>query len=331
VNVSKSEEDAKSEAGSLTDIEGVKVGHWTDSEAATGLTAVICPPDTVGSGEVRGAAPGTREVSLLSPQKTVQNIDAVLLTGGSAYGLEAASGVMRYLSECGRGHQVGQMAVPIVPAAVIFDLVVGKNRYPRADDAYQACQTAGDEPVIEGSVGAGTGATVGKVRGMQFATKRGVGSCCITLPGGARVASLACVNAMGNVVDGDGSVVAGVRSDDAAGFVSAERDLLSEEGANTTRGAGGHTTLVVVITDAHMDKSGCLRLAQVAHDGLARSIRPCHTACDGDTVFALSVQRKEASPVRTAVAAVQSVAMAVRRAVRTARTVAEIPAAGDLR
>ncbi len=313
--------------GSITDIKGVKVGHWTDSDAATGLTAVIVPPGTVGSGEVRGAAPGTREISLLSPEKSVNTVDAVLLTGGSAYGLEAAGGVMRYLSEQGRGYKVGDVTVPIVPAAVIFDLMVGKSAYPGAEEAYHACQAASDRPVAEGSLGVGTGATVGKVRGMDYATKGGVGSCCICLPGGARVGSLVCVNAVGNVVDEDGSIVAGV-SDGQGGFRSAEQILMCAA-EPISADEQGNTTLAVVATDAKIDKSGCFRVAQVSHDGLARSVWPCHTDYDGDTVFTLSLQRKTASLKQVEAAAAAVVATAVRRAVRCAWNVAGIPSADD--
>ncbi len=306
----------------LTDIRGVKVGHYTDSDCVTGLTAILFPDGAVASGEVRGAAPGTREMSLLSPERTVQRIDAVLLTGGSAFGLDSASGVMRYLSQQGRGVEAAGELVPIVPAAVIFDLNIGCSVYPDGNDAYHACKNASEEPVQQGSVGAGTGATVGKAAGVERSSKGGLGSSCVDLAGGGRVGAVCCINALGNVVDEQGTTLAGVRKSEG-GYHSAEDIILA--GGFSASHHPSNTTLSVVVTDVCLDKVACLRVAQMAHDGMARSIYPCHTAYDGDAVFVVSLQRKNGSAMQVGIAAARVVAESIRRGVQEAESLGGIP------
>lgn len=306
-------------AGSLSDIAGLRVGHWTDQAAATGCTVVLCDPPAVAGVCVRGGSPGTRELDLLRPGTLVERVDAVLLTGGSAFGLDAATGVMRYLEERGRGFPTPAGVVPIVPAAVLFDLALGRaDVRPDADAGYAACLHAG-AALEEGSVGAGTGATVAKGAGMGGAWKGGIGTASRTLPNGTLVAALIAVNAVGSIHDPTtGSLIAGPRIAEAvsqpAGF-----SLL----------AGTNTTIGVVATTASLDKAQANRLAAGAHDGLALAIRPSHTLYDGDTLFALSVpqdQSSRADPVLLQQAAVDAVAEAVVRAVTHAIGLHGVPA-----
>ncbi|HTR80753.1 MAG TPA: P1 family peptidase [Bacteroidota bacterium] len=268
----------------ITDIPGILVGHYTDKTALTGCTVILCPPKTVASCEVRGSAPGSRELALLAPEKQTQEIHAVLLTGGSAYGLGAANGVMKFLSEKKIGYHTPWALVPIVPSAVIFDLNVGdSNAFPIAANAYEACVTAGKK-FEEGNVGAGTGATVGKWNGLPTAMKGGVGSVSL-ISGEIIVAALAVVNAVGDIVKQDGNILAGA-SENGKFFgpelrtASLHNDTLLVRNINTT--------LVVVATNARLSKVDCYRVAQRAHDGMARAIVPSHTTFDGDTTFALS-------------------------------------------
>lgn len=258
-------------------IDGLRIGHWTGE--TTGVTVVVAPDGTIGSGEVRGGAPATREFALLDPTRTVDRVDAVVLTGGSAFGLAAADGVMRFLAERGQGYKTGGGAVPIVPAAAIFDLVESGGAVPGPDDGYAAAVAASrGEDVARGRVGAGTGATVGKWRGREHAVAGGFGLAVIDADG-ARIVALVVVNAVGDVVGVDGSVLAGSRAAGAAdAFPSAVFGGDSRE----------NTTLVVVATDARLDKMGCHLVAQSAHDGLARAIRPAHTRFDGDLAIALA-------------------------------------------
>lgn len=311
----------------LTAVPGVRVGHWTDGQALTGLTVVLLPRGAVGAVSVRGGAPGTRETALLAPGNTVERVDAFLLTGGSAFGLDAAAGVMEYLARRGMGLCIGSVVVPIVPAAVVFDMGIGEPRAPGPEAAATACELAGEGPVVEGSVGAGTGCTVGKLRGIDRATRGGLGSSAVRLGEGATVAALAVVNALGEVVDDDGRILAGVRGP-GGDFLAAE-DVLLGEGC-PPGGEGSNTTLVVVATDARLDRPRCARVAEVAHDGLARSIRPCHTSLDGDTVFVASVGEVSVHPDRVAAAAVLAVQRSVRRGVKTATFAAGLPAAQEL-
>lgn len=280
----------------LTAVKGISVGHTTLAEAATGCTVILCSEGAVAGVDVRGSAPGTRETDLLHPVNAVQMVHAILLTGGSAFGLAAADGVMRWLEERHIGFDVGVAVVPIVPAAVLFDLMIGRaDVRPTAADGYAACDAATTAPVTRGSVGAGTGATVGKLFGPAFATKTGIGSAAYTIHGGITVAALVALNAFGDVVDRTGTIIAGAqRPDSLPGFADTMARLHGDL-AGTMLAFGQNTTLAVVATDATLTKSAATKMAQMAHDGLARTIRPMHTMLDGDTIFALGTGKADAS------------------------------------
>lgn len=323
------------------DIQGVSAGHWTDREGATGCTVVLAPEGATASVEVRGMAPGTRETDLLSPLATVFQIQAVILCGGSAPGLGAADGVVQYLEERGLGYATPYAAIPLVSGAVIYDLGVGEpGRRPRADAGYAAAEAAmagitaassGAEPpeLEEGSVGVGTGATVGKVLGETGWMKGGFGAAALTLPGDVRVAALTVTNAFGDVLAEDGSILAGARA--AGGFVDACRFLLTQHHYPLFERAGQNTTLSVVVTNADLRKVECLMVARMAHDGLARTISPVHTPVDGDAVFVLATGQRPASIFQVGIAAVDVVSAGVRRAVRLATSLAGVPALSDAR
>jgi len=299
-------------AGSITDVPGLLVGHVSDKDNRTGCTVILTDKGAVAGVDVRGAAPGTRETDLLRPGNLVEKVHAIALCGGSAYGLEAASGVMEYCEERGIGLPVGVGIVPIVPAAVLFDLACGSPSV-RPDKAmgYAACTAADSEPAW-GRVGAGTGATVGKVAGRAFSMPGGIGTASITLPNGCTVAAVAAVNALGDVVDEAGRILAGARTEDGA-FLNCQRLMLS--GAGSAALPGTNTTLGVVATTAKLDKAQANRLASVAHDGYARAIRPVHTQSDGDTIFALSYGQDEADFTCLCAAAAEVMAAAIRSAV----------------
>lgn len=298
-------------SGTITDVAGILVGHADDREAATGCTVIICPEGAVAGVDVRGGAPGTRETDLLLPDRTVERVNAVLLTGGSAFGLDAAGGVMEWLEERGWGFDAGVARVPIVPAAVLFDLAVGRaDRRPDRAMGRLACERASGGAPRQGTVGAGAGATVGKVLGMERAMAGGVGTASVRA-GDATVAALVAVNAVGNVVDyATGETLAGARMGD--GFADPVAALLGGAGGAP---AGVNTTIGVVATDGVLTKAQAGRLAAVAHDGLALSIRPVHTAMDGDTLFALATWRVACDFNAVCVAAVEAVARAVANAV----------------
>jgi L-aminopeptidase/D-esterase-like protein len=271
----------------ITDVPGIRAGHWTDPVGLTGCTVVLAEGGAIGGVDVRGAAPGTRETDLLGPGRLVERVHAVLLTGGSAFGLAAADGVMAYLRERGVGFPAAAGPVPIVPAAVLYDLANGAPVYPDAAAGRAACEAAGEGPLAQGGAGAGTGATVGKLLGPAGAMRGGLGSASARLPDGTTVGAVVAVNALGDVRDPDsGAIVAGARARDGRwldSFAALRTGALPPPEAQ-----GANTTLAVVATDAPLDRSAAYRLAQNAHDGLARAIRPCHTPFDGDTVFALS-------------------------------------------
>jgi L-aminopeptidase/D-esterase-like protein len=318
----------------ITDVEGIEVGHWTNLEAATGCTVVLCREGAVGGVDVRGSAPGTRETDLLRPVNLVQQAHAVVLSGGSAYGLDAASGAMRWLEEQGIGFNVGVGVVPIVASAVLFDLAVGRpDVRPDPEAGYAACQAASNGPVAEGCVGAGTGATVGHLLGPFFTTKSGVGTAARRIAGEVTVGALVAVNAFGDVVDPMmGKIIAGPRDPQGPGFVNTIERLHADL-SQTMLGFPSSTTLAVVATDAVLSKEGANKMAQMAHDGLAQTIRPVHTMLDGDTVFALATGRRaEASVDVSVVGAVAAsvLAEAVVRAVRQATSLAGVPAAREL-
>lgn len=273
--------------GSLTDIAGLKVGHFTDPRRPTGCTVVLCESGATCGVDVRGAAPGTRETDLLRSENLVEQVHAVLLTGGSAFGLDAAGGVMRWLEERGHGLAVGSVRVPIVPAAVLFDLWIGDSTVrPDAAAGHAACNAASAAAPAQGSVGAGAGASVGKLFGTERAMKGGIGTASITV-GAVTVAALIAVNATGDVVDPDGgAIVAGTRGADGRPRSAAQAIARGELPARVV--AGMATTIGVIATDASLTKSQANKLATMAHDGLARSINPIHTMADGDTLFALA-------------------------------------------
>jgi L-aminopeptidase/D-esterase-like protein len=324
-------EDARESAGSLCDVPGITVGHATDRIGSTGCTVVLCGAGAVGGVDVRGAAPGTRETDLLRPDCTVDRVHAIVLTGGSAFGLDAAAGVMRYLEARGVGFAVRRGVVPIVPAAVIFDLGIGDARArPDASMGLAACEAAGVSAPAEGSVGAGTGATVGKAQGMAGAIKGGVGSASVRIDG-YTVAALVVVNAYGAVVDAAGNPLVAARSTGAAAgsHPATRRDVPPDDAPQL----GANTTIGVVATDLPLDKAGASRLALAAHDGLAQAVRPAHTSFDGDTFFGLSttVAQPHVWPLPPAItgAAADVVAAAIRRAVGLARGLGGVPGLGD--
>lgn len=341
----------------LTDIAGLHVGHWSDRAAGTGCTAILCPEGAVAGVDVRGGAPGTRELALLDPTCMVQRVHAILLAGGSAFGLAAADGVMRWLEERGHGFDVGVGRVPIVPAAILFDLPIGRpDVRPDAAAGYAACEAASDGPVVEGSVGAGTGATIGKLLGIGRATKGGVGTASRHFAGGAVVAALVVVNALGDVVDPDsGRILAGARRAEGPGFadsmalMACSLDLASPEAwARRERAAQAasspslsspapltnrpmtNTTLAVVATNVALTKAEATKMAQMAHDGLARTIRPVHTMLDGDLVFGLSLGQAQADAGVVGALGAAVLSEAVLRAVAAAEGLHGIPAARDL-
>ena len=317
----------------LTAIGGIKVGHFTLAERPTGCTVVLVESGAVAGVDVRGSAPGTRETDLLNPVNLVHKVNAVVLAGGSAFGLDAASGVVRYLDERGFGYETSAGKVPIVPAAILFDLGVGNPRVrPTADCGYRAATTATAGPVEEGSVGAGAGATVGKIAGPGRAMKGGVGTAAISLPGGLVVAALVAVNAVGNVLDPEtGKGLAGVRTPDGKGLADI-RELLRAGQVATPLKKGENTTIGVVATNATLTKTEATKVAQMAHDGVARAVYPAHTPYDGDTIFALSTGTVDKAPDLLVIGALAADAMsqAIVRAVRAAKGIPGYPAAGDL-
>ncbi|GIV98211.1 MAG: peptidase S58 [Herpetosiphonaceae bacterium] len=304
----------------LAEIAGLSVGHWTDTTGRTGCTVVLCPDGAIAAVDVRGGAPGTRETDLLQPGRLVQQINAVLLTGGSAFGLAAADGVVRWLEEHGYGFQTPVAHVPIVPAAVLFDLGVGDpHARPDAAAGYAACVAAGPH-IPEGQIGAGTGATIGKLLGIERASPGGIGTASVRLPDGTIVGAIVAVNSFGHVVDPTtGTIIAGPRGDDGA-FVDSVAALLQGHPWSAPP-SGSNTTIGVVVTNASLDRAACARVASQAHNGLARSIRPAHSLIDGDTIFVLTLPRADAGPadpLLVGTAAAEAVAEAVVRAARAA-------------
>jgi L-aminopeptidase/D-esterase-like protein len=319
----------RAHAGTITDVPGLKVGHHTLATRPTGCTVVLCEAGAVCSVDVRGGAPGTRDTELLRPENTVQHVHAVVLTGGSAFGLAAADGVMRWLDERGHGLQVGPARVPIVPAAVLFDLWVGDASIrPDAASGYAACEAASSNAPATGSVGAGAGAAVGKLYGIGRAMKGGIGSSCVRV-GAFTVGAIVAVNAVGDVLDEHGGVLAGARREDGSGFMETSRALLQGQGPARLI-PGSATTIGVVATDATLTKAQAAKLASLAHHGLSRAVDPV-TPHDGDTLFALATGR--AGPVGDigglGVAAAEAVARAIRQAVRAATGVAGLPGLAD--
>ncbi len=321
----------RAHAGTITDVPGLKVGHHTLATRPTGCTVVLCEAGAVCGVDVRGGAPGTRDTEALRPENTVQHVHAVVLTGGSAFGLAAADGVMRWLDERGHGLPVGPARVPIVPAAVLFDLWVGDASIrPDAASGYAACEAASSNAPATGSVGAGAGAAVGKLYGIARAMKGGIGSSSVRV-GGFTVGAIVAVNAVGDVLDEQGGVLAGARREDGSGFMETSRALLQGQGPARLI-PGSATTIGVVATDATLTKPQAAKLASLAHHGLSRAVDPV-TPHDGDTLFALATGR--AGPVGDigglGVAAAEAVARAIRQAVRAATGVAGLPGLADTR
>jgi L-aminopeptidase/D-esterase-like protein len=307
-------------ADSLTDVRGLRVGHHTDTRRPTGCTVILTPEGAVAGVDVRGAAPGTRETDLLSPLNAVETVHAILLGGGSAFGLDAAGGVMRWLDERGHGVQVGPARVPLVPAAILFDLWVGDPAIrPDAASGYAACEAATDAPVAQGNVGAGTGCAVGKLFGIHRAMRGGLGSASVTVDG-ITVAALVAVNAIGDVVDpATGRPIAGARTADGSALLGT-MDALRRGELPAPLQVGAATTLGVIATDAVLTKPQANKLAQMAHDGFARAINPVHTMTDGDTIFALATGAAGRSANITLLGALAAdvMATAIVRAVRAA-------------
>ena len=326
---------AQAASRGLTAVPGLKVGHHTLTGRPTGCTVVLAEKGATAGVDVRGSAPGTRETDLLAPTTTVEQVHAIVLSGGSAFGLDTASGVMTYLEQQGVGFKFGGAVIPIVPGAILFDLGVGDPSIrPTADCGFQAARAATDGPVAEGNVGAVAGATVGKMGGRERAMKGGIGSAAITLPNGLVVAALVAVNARGDIIDpATGQVVAGMRTEDGKGLADVRRRLKSGELDLPLPEALQHTTLGIVATNATLTKTQATRIAQMAHDGFARAISPAHTSADGDAIFALAtgVRAGPADLDTIGTLAAEAIAEAIVRAVRAATSIPGYPAARDLR
>jgi L-aminopeptidase/D-esterase-like protein len=325
----------------ITDVPGISVGHADDSEALTGCTVVLCESGAVGGVDQRGGAPGTRETDLLRPLHLVQKVHAVLLAGGSAFGLAAATGVLRYLEERGVGYDTQVAKVPIVPAAILFDLAIGRADV-RPDEAmgYAACQNASRNKPAEGNAGAGMGATVGKILGMAGAMKSGIGTASIDLGSGAVVGAIVAANPLGDVVEPDsGVIVAGARPaklgpvgvGGEGPFTDSLAVMKSLVGKAALRFASrGNTVIGVVATNAGLNKEEVNKVAQMAHDGIARAVRPAHTMFDGDTLFALSTGAKKVDVNIVGAHAAEVVAQAIVSAVLNAHAAGDLPAAEDI-
>ena len=330
-----------SKNNSITDVPGIRVGQAEDLEALTGCTVVLCTDGAVGGVDQRGGAPGTRETDLLRPMHMVEKVHAIVLAGGSVFGLDAASGVVRYLEEQGVGFDVRVAKVPIVPSAILFDLGIGDPKVrPDAEMGYQACLVASDEAPREGNVGAGTGATVGKILGNTGAMKAGIGSASHDLGGGAVVAAIVAVNALGDVVDPHrGEIVAGVRPAKVgpvkvggSGPFADTLEVMRGMAGKMVLGfaSRGNTVIGVVATNARLSKEEANKVAQMAHDGLARTVRPAHTMLDGDTLFTLSTGKAKVDVNIVGAYAAEAVAEAILRAVGAAESAGGLPSASDL-
>ena len=321
--------------GAITDVPGISVGHYTNAAAATGCTVVLCEDGAVGGVDARGSAPGTRETDLLRPTALVNQVHAVLLSGGSAFGLDAAAGVMRRLEERGVGLQFGGAVIPIVPAAILFDLsVIRGDVRPAAAEGYAACLNASSDGVTEGSVGAGTGATVAKLLGMRRAVKGGIGSAALDLGDGVIVGAIAAVNAVGGVYEHSaGRIIAGPRSEHDGAMLDALELIASPAYAASRRVPPSNTTIGVVATNARLTKAQANKLASAAQDGVALAVRPAHLMSDGDTMFALATGKSDSEfdMNRLIAAAAICVSSAIARGVETAETLGGIPSANDVR
>jgi L-aminopeptidase/D-esterase-like protein len=326
----------------ITDVPGIQVGHVTDSDALTGCTVILCGQGAVCGVDVRGGGPGTRETDLLNPVNLVHEVHAIVLSGGSAFGLDSAGGVMRWLEEQGIGYDIGVARVPIVPAAILLDLAIGSSKIrPDVEMGYRAAAAAKSGPVAEGNVGAGTGATAGKLRGMAYAMKTGLGTCSLEAGGGIIIGALAAINPGGNVIDtSTGQTIAGARSDEAANLEFGQPGYFADiqvlmrtylEQGRALRGPRASTVLGVVATNARMEKTEATKVAQMAHDGLARAVNPVHTLRDGDTIFALSLGDLPADASLIGALAAQAMTEAILRAARLAESAGGLPGYASLR
>ncbi len=332
-------ESSELENNTITAISGIRVGHYTDTKNLKGCTVIRFRNEgATAAVDVRGSAPGTRETDLLDPVNLVDKVHAIVLSGGSAYGLDAASGVMDCLEKENIGFPVGQgILVPIVPEAVLFDLHIGNPRVrPSAKWGFQACKQADNSPVKMGNHGAGTGATVGKLLGMDRAMKSGIGSAILHLPGKVSVGALVAVNALGDVIESDkGRIIAGIRGDEIGSFQSSVKVLLDQGVGNLFPGT--NTTIGVVATNIPLSKTQLKKVAQMAHDGMARVINPAHTMYDGDTIFAVSVPLQQDVPSMASAdtvnlvgtAAAEVIAKAIINAVEHSISVKGYPSASD--
>ncbi|HEY9151478.1 MAG TPA: P1 family peptidase [Anaerolineales bacterium] len=319
---------------SITDVSGIEVGHAQNDNALTGCTVILCRKGAVAGVDVRGSAPGTRETDLLNPINLVEKVHAVVLAGGSAFGLDAASGVMRYLEEHKIGFDTGLAKIPIVPAAILYDLSLGdKNIRPDAEMGYLACLNASKDESAEGDVGAGTGASVGKLFGNALAMKSGLGSASIDIGNGIMVGAIVAVNAWGDVIE-NGEVIAGLRSGKVGPIRVGGREYFADTlkmmrtfaGRNMMRLATKSNTVIgAVATNAALTKVEATKVAQMAHDGLARCIRPAHTMLDGDTIFALSTGNKKSDVTTIGAFAAEAMAQAILRAVKMATPAGGLP------
>jgi len=324
----------------ITAVPGIRVGHAQDDEALTGCTVILCEKGAVGGVDQRGGAPGTRETDLLKPVNAVEKVHAVLLAGGSAFGLDAASGVMRYLEEKGIGFNTGVARVPIVPAAILYDLAIGRAEVrPDLEMGYRAAASASAEAPAEGNAGAGTGATVGKIFGMKQAMKSGLGTASMEIGGGIIVGAIVAVNAFGDVVDPQtGRILAGARTTKLGPVRLGSTDYFADTLAVMKTLAGRaimklamsrNTVIGVVATNAKFTKSEATKMAQMAQDGLARAIRPAHTMLDGDTIFAMATGQKKADVSIVGAFAAEVLAQAIVRAVKAAKPAGGLPSASD--
>ena len=327
---------------SITDIPGILVGHAQDEDAITGCTVILYEKGAVAGVDQRGGAPGTRETDALHPLHLVTRAHAIVLAGGSAYGLDAATGVMRYLEEKGVGFNVGVAKVPIVPAAILFDLGIGKsNVRPDAEMGYQACLNASSSPPAEGNVGAGIGATVGKVFGVNQAMKSGIGTATIDVGGGIIVSAIMAVNAFGDIIDPEtNQIIAGARSKKIGPislgseplFANTMKVLRTNIGRTILGFAtrGGNTIIGVVVTNAKLTKEGATKVAQMAQNGIAKTVRPAHTMVDGDTIFTLATGQKNADVSIVGAFAAEAVSKAIIKAVLAAEPLGGLPSAKSI-
>lgn len=312
----------------ILDVKGIKVGQVQQMEGLTGCSVIICEEGAVCGVDVRGSAPGTRETDLLDPINMIQKVHAVVLSGGSAFGLEATCGVSKYLEENGIGFDVGVAKVPIVTGAVLFDLGVGDPKCrPNIDMGYEACKVASSTNLEQGNFGAGCGATVGKIKGSNFCTKGGIGSYSIKLDNGLVVAALIAVNAFGDVYE-EGKVIAGVLNDSKDEFLNTYN--LMKQGVNKGGFNIDNTTIGVVATNAKLDKAQCKKVSQMAHNGFAKTIFPIHTPHDGDTIFTLATGEVETDVTLLGSLATEVVEKSIINAIKNAKSINNIPSYNEI-